>query len=197
MKEVFSGGDGVIYAINTAGDLLWFRHEGQGDGTFRWADNNARKVGTGWNFKHVFSGGSGIIYAVLLPAIALVSARRPRRRQLPLDRCQRPQSRCGLEFSERFLGGDGAIYAISANGDLLWFRHDGMDDGSFRWADTNARKVGAGWNLKKAFSGGEGVIYAVAQNDDLLWFRHNGRLDGSFTWGRQQRSQSGDRMEIR
>ena len=56
LKQVFSGGDGVIYAIADNGDLLWFRHDGRGDGSFKWADNNARKSGVGWNMKHVFSG---------------------------------------------------------------------------------------------------------------------------------------------
>jgi hypothetical protein len=55
MKHVFSGGDGVIYAIADNGDLLWFRHDGQGDGSFTWADTEARKIGVGWNFKQLFS----------------------------------------------------------------------------------------------------------------------------------------------
>ena len=47
------------------GDLLWYRHEGRGDGTARWANNGrGRKVGSGWDFAHVFGGGGGIVYAV-------------------------------------------------------------------------------------------------------------------------------------
>jgi len=56
LKQVFSGGDGVIYAITHNGDLQWFRHDGRGDGSFRWADTEARKIGVGWNFKQLFSG---------------------------------------------------------------------------------------------------------------------------------------------
>ncbi len=56
--------NGVIYAINQNDDLLWYRHDGRADGSFNWLDNNARKVGVGWNVKHVFSGGDGIIYAI-------------------------------------------------------------------------------------------------------------------------------------
>ena len=55
-RLAFSGGDGVIYAIADNGDLLWFRHDGRVDGSFKWADNNARKIGVGWNMKHVFAG---------------------------------------------------------------------------------------------------------------------------------------------
>jgi hypothetical protein len=48
-------GDGVIYAIAENGDLLWFRHDGRGDGSFRWTDDKGRKVGVEWNFKYLFS----------------------------------------------------------------------------------------------------------------------------------------------
>ena len=48
--------NGLIYAIGQNNDLLWYRHEGRNDGTFRWTDANARKVGVGWDMKHVFSG---------------------------------------------------------------------------------------------------------------------------------------------
>jgi hypothetical protein len=56
VKHIFSGGDGVIYAINSQNDLLWFRHDGRADGSFKWADSNPRKVGNSWDVKHIFSG---------------------------------------------------------------------------------------------------------------------------------------------
>jgi Tachylectin/Astacin (Peptidase family M12A) len=80
--QVFSGGDGVIYGLTpyvpghysdtygggwipaSGGQLKWYRHTGQIDGTFRWAAGSGNVVGTGWNFKKVFSGGDGVIYAV-------------------------------------------------------------------------------------------------------------------------------------
>jgi hypothetical protein len=85
-------------------------------------------------------------------------------------------------LKQLFSGGEGVIYALMDNGDLLWYRHDGRGDGSFKWADNNARKVGEGWNFKQAFSGGDGVICAIADNGDLLWYRHDGWGDGSFRW---------------
>ncbi len=80
------------------------------------------------------------------------------------------------------VGAQGIIYALMDNGDLLWYRHDGRDDGSFVWAPESGRKVGNGWNVKQAFSGDDGVIYALIDNGDLLWYRHDGRGDGSFAW---------------
>ncbi|MGI8595478.1 MAG: hypothetical protein ACR2ML_14145 [Solirubrobacteraceae bacterium] len=50
------GEDGVIYAVQNNGDLLWFRHEGRADGTFRWASNEGKKVGHGWNSRQALCG---------------------------------------------------------------------------------------------------------------------------------------------
>jgi hypothetical protein len=68
------------------------------------------------------------------------------------------------------------------NGDLMWYRHDGRNDGSFKWEFKDGKKVGVGWNVRHVFSGGGGVIYAVMNNGDLMWYRHDGRNDGSFKW---------------
>ena len=38
MRHVFSGGDGVIYALMDNGDLMWYRHDGRNDGTGHSAD---------------------------------------------------------------------------------------------------------------------------------------------------------------
>ena len=81
--QVFGAGNGVIYGITpyvpahasdvygggwiaaSGGELKWYRHVGQANGTFQWAAGSGRVIGTGWSdFKEVFSGGDGIIYAV-------------------------------------------------------------------------------------------------------------------------------------
>ena len=77
----------------------------------------------------------------------------------------------------------GIIYAVTQNDDLLWYRHDGRNDGTFKSASNGGSKVGNGWNFKHVFSGGDGIIYAITQNDEhLLWYRHDGRNDGTFRW---------------
>jgi hypothetical protein len=82
-----------------------------------------------------------------------------------------------------FYGGNGVIYAVMNNNDLNWYRHDGWNDGSFKWAFSEGKKVGVGWDVKQVFSSGDGIIYAQMPNNDLLWYRHDGRGDGSFRWG--------------
>ncbi len=73
-KYVFGGGGGVFYAVNGAGELIWFRHktwlapvEKQGPSLL--ADwDGGRTVSTGWNsFSKIFSAGHGHIY-LLLPS---------------------------------------------------------------------------------------------------------------------------------
>jgi hypothetical protein len=41
------------------------------------------------------------------------------------------------------------IYAIQDNGDLLWYLHEGLSDGSPRW--QGPKQVGTGWNFDQVF----------------------------------------------
>src|ERR1700676_1472681 len=177
-----AGTNGVIYALSSNGDLLWYRHDGQADGTFRWAPGG-KKVGTGWAFKQVFSGGDGVIYAIT-PGGDLLWYRHDGRGDgsFRWAASEGKKVGSGWNFEQVFSGGGGVIYAITESGDLLWYRHDGRDDGSFRWAAPEGKKVGTGWNFPQVFSGGGGVIYAVTSNYELLWYRHDGHDDGSFRW---------------
>jgi len=177
LLHVFSGGDGVIYAVDpivegsvpmigrtpprTGGHLYWYRHTGREDGSVRW--EGPEVVGHGWgNFKHVFSGGDGNIYVVE----PTVESSVPR-----VGRAAPP-----------------------SGGRLLWYRHVGRNDGSFRWEGPEV--VAHGWGqFKHVFSGGDGIIYAVEPTVEslvpavgragppsggrLLWYRHVRRADGS------------------
>ena len=58
------------------------------------------------------------------------------------------------EFEQLLSGGDGVIYGVTATGDLMWYRHLGWEDGTFRWTSESGKKVGVGWGgLKQVFSG--------------------------------------------
>lgn len=46
----------------------------------------------------------------------------------------------------------GAIYAIQDNGDMLFYKHAGFNDGSPNWP-ISAKKIGNGWNFKQVFAG--------------------------------------------
>ena len=49
-----------MYAINDTGELLWYRHVGRDDGSFRW-EGPKTVVG---GFSDVFGGADGVLYAV-------------------------------------------------------------------------------------------------------------------------------------
>jgi hypothetical protein len=52
-KKVFSGGDGIIYAVDQNDRLRWYRHDGRGEGSFQWAPGSGNVIGSGWTFKHL------------------------------------------------------------------------------------------------------------------------------------------------
>ena len=60
------GVEGVIYRVDSRGDLYWYRHTGSTDGSFNWSNGaSGVKVGNGWNdAASAFSGGDGVIYAL-------------------------------------------------------------------------------------------------------------------------------------
>jgi hypothetical protein len=174
-KHVFSaaGSAGILYAIDDANQLKWFRHDGRVDGQSRWASGHGNVVGTGWDFTQVFGADNGVIYGIT-PYI-------PEHTGSPTET------------------GDAITYA--SGGELKWYRHDGRNDGSFTWGPGSGNTVGTGWNsFKQAFSGGDGVIYAItpyvpahaspvygkgwiaASGGELKWYRHTGQADGSFHW---------------
>jgi len=64
-KHVFYAGSGVIYAVKRNGELLWYRHQGQADGSKQWRNDTGRVVGEGWNqFKQIAAAGNGGIVAL-------------------------------------------------------------------------------------------------------------------------------------
>jgi hypothetical protein len=85
------------------------------------------------------------------------------------------------EFDRLVGAGNGVLYAVRANGELVWYDHLGFSTGSFAWAGPST--VGWGWGqYKQIFGGGDGVLYAIQENGDLVWWRHNGYTDGSVAW---------------
>lgn len=72
--------------------------------------------------------------------------------------------------------------AQTVSSDLIWYRNNGWQDGSFRWASSNGLKVGSGWNFKTIFSSSNGTLYGIDANNNLFWYRHDGWQNGAFNW---------------
>ena len=149
---VFSGGDGVIYAIDYDGNLFYYRDLAR-NGTAAWANGGSpRLIGTQWgDFRQVFGGGDGIIYAVT-PRGALLYYRDEAR-----DGTDRwAFGGVGQEvgqgwdgFFTAFPGGDGIVYALTTTGTMFYYR-DEARDGTSRWSFGGAGQiVGHGWDTAR------------------------------------------------
>ena len=46
----------VLYAVNASNDLLWYNHEGYGNGKPEWTASAGLKVSTGWDVKQLCAG---------------------------------------------------------------------------------------------------------------------------------------------
>lgn len=87
------------------------------------------------------------------------------------------------QFSKRFSGNDGLIYAIQPDGTLLWYRYKNFRHGQLGDTLDSPKVVGSGWSqFRQVFSQGQGVIYAVEADGTLLWYLHKGFEDGSNSW---------------
>ena len=71
----------------------------------------------------------------------------------------------------------GVLYAVTASGDLWWYRDRSLDGGG---DVASPRVVGqGGWDgFRTVFSGGHGNIYAVAHDGNLVWYGDRAR-DGT------------------
>jgi hypothetical protein len=86
-------------------------------------------------------------------------------------------------MSNVFSTGEGIIYGVAANGDLVWYHHINNVDGYTVPAQWAQHPVGNGWGtFLRLFSPGKGRIYAVQPDGTLLWYQHTGYLDGTKVW---------------
>jgi hypothetical protein len=127
-KFIFSGGNGIIYAVNETGQLRFYQDKTQ-DGKSMLGRNTVIGQG-GWQvFKFLFSGGNGIIYAVDQNGNLLFY--RDKMQDGTGDVANPSVIGQGGWQNHKFLfaGGDGTIYAVDQQGTLL-LTHDETLDGS-------------------------------------------------------------------
>ena len=168
-KFLFSGGNGIIYAVNQQGQLLFYRdttQNGTGD------VNTPAVIGQGgWGaFKFLFSGGNGIIYAVNQQGQLLFYRDTTQNGTGDVNTPKIIGQGGWGAFKFLFSGGNGIIYAVNQQGQLLFYR-DTTQNGT---GDVNTPKtIGqGGWaGFKFLFSAGNGIIYAVNPAGQLLFYR--------------------------
>ncbi|HEX8237576.1 MAG TPA: tachylectin-related carbohydrate-binding protein [Abditibacteriaceae bacterium] len=184
-------GSAYVYAITPDGRLQWRRHNGAANGGGPATLQNSVQVGHGWtNFRQVFAAENGLIYTISddgtlnwyqhngfktgAAANVAGSWSGPREVASGWD-----------SYKNVFSGGGNVIYAITQEGNLLWFRHKGAANGTNEW--EGPRDIADNWaNFKQVFSTGEGVLYAVTEDGKLLWHKHTGYADGAKTWAAER-----------
>jgi hypothetical protein len=175
---------GVIYGILPDGTLRWHKHlnymNGQGGTTdVAWA--KSKIVHSGFDkYRTVFGGGNGVLYAVGNdgklywyrhkdyldnPAIAPINLPRGLNantisalRNIWIKSWEGPKVvGDGWDgFTRLFSPGEGHIYGIMPNGDLMYYRHTGWQNGSYTWDENIKAKIATGWNA---------YVMAFARND--------------------------------
>jgi hypothetical protein len=198
-KFLFSGGDGIIYAVLPTGELLFYQDilrngTNSPDGSSGWHANSGKQIGYGWqNFKFIFSGGNGVIYAVKPTGELLFY------KDIARDGLNAPDGSTGWQpngsqigtgwhgFIFLISGENGVIYGVLPNGDLLWYQYLGT--GEFNWHPNSGRNpIGNGWNnFRFLLSGGNRIIYGVHPTGEVRWYRYLG--NGEFNWESNSRNQ--------
>ncbi len=141
-----------FYAVSDTGLLYFYRDEAR-NGNIAWAlGGGPRQIGEGWqNIHQIICGGGGVIYAIDIDVkgngrlLYFKDLARNGSEVWAFGGGAQVLSNSGWEnYTWVFSGGDGILYAIGTNGDLLFFR-DEARDGSVRWSFGGVpQKIGQG-----------------------------------------------------
>lgn len=183
--HIFAGNDGVIYAVDTSGRLIWYRRTDPSSPQPGWAPGTESVIGTGWTFKNVFSGGNGVIYAITSDGQLLWY-----KRSDPTSNQENWVSGSGSVVGTgwhrfKFVAGaeNGVIYAVEPDGRLLWYQRPNPDSSQEQWAQGSGSVVGTGWHTMQHFmTSSNGMIYAVDSANQLLWYQRPNPDSNQESW---------------
>jgi N,N-dimethylformamidase len=177
------GGNGIIYARQADGTLLWYRHTGWQNGAATWANGgNGRVIGTGWNiFSTILANSDGQIFG--FQADGTLRWYKYQVSNLTTGAGSwagggsGPVIGSGFDSYPRIIGGWNAqFFCIDNAGDMWWFQYTAGNGsaGATAWAGRGLpQHIGSGWlPVKRAWTEPNGVIYAVDQVGNLTWYRH-------------------------
>lgn len=149
-RYLTSNGNGVIYGIDGAGILRYYRHSGFGDGSPTWNTGaGGVPIGSGWaDVKAFFADDNDVLYSV--------SPNGDLRWWKDLDHAGHWHPNSGAVigtgwggFKHLFSGANGVIYGVDRGGNLRWHK-DLLRDGTSRpnghgWATNGGSIIGTGW----------------------------------------------------
>lgn len=192
----------TIYAVNRAGDLLWYNHSGFQNGVSAWANHTqAKEVGHDWAgnvkiFKGNLQGKDGVIYTVSKEGY-LTWYKHNGYASGSTDWVNGKNVNINFNGRQVFAGGGGIIYLLDNAGDLYWYKHLGYANGDKTWANNGkgikvSDTVNNQWkDAQFVFSGGDGVIYLIDASGNLYWQKHLGFQDGTPRWSGQKKIGNG------
>lgn len=181
-----AGGDGVVYALTTAGRLHWYRFD---QATQGWAAGSGAVVGVGFTpgtrVTNIAVGANGWIYTV-----------RSDRRLVAYQHIGRLTGAATWANSGGFVigsgwtaneliapQGDGIIYR-QLGGNLFWYRHSDPTAGPLTWNNGGRGvKIGAGWRFYDLLPLGGGVLLATsAPSGQVTVWQHADPVSGGQGW---------------
>src|SRR5215469_15382470 len=185
--QLVPGGNGIIYAIQADGTLLWYRHTGFQTGAATWASGGGRVIGSGWNmFRTVLAAANGQLFGFMpdgsIRWFQYVTTDLNTGAGYWAGGGSGPVIGSGFTFPRVFGGWNGVIFALDDSGQLWWYQYT-AGNGTPGWArGGSGARIGNGWKeFPSIWADSNGVIYAQRQGDTLYWYRYTG-TNGSVAW---------------
>ena len=145
--QAFSAGEGVVYVIDGAGNLNWYRFTTLANG--QTSTQGPRIVSHGWNGLKAFSGAKGVMYTITpdgtLRWYRHIKYLTGEGAETPGAWAVRREVGTGWNsFDKVVSNGKGAIYAMTPQGELFWYHHIGYLDGANAWEPRTSLGNGLG-----------------------------------------------------
>ncbi|TPQ18275.1 N,N-dimethylformamidase beta subunit family domain-containing protein [Streptomyces sporangiiformans] len=190
--QLVPGGNGIIYAIQSDGNLYWYRNTGWSTGSSSWANaGTGRLIGTKWQqFRYVLAAADGQIFA-FQPNGDLIWYRYILNNSSTGAGSWHSASGSkighGWNRFPRLLGGwNNVLYGVDGSGNMFWYRYT-ANNGSSSWASGSGAQIGRGWkSFNYLLADPNGVIFASRQGGALNWYRYLG-TNGSSVWANSGR----------
>jgi Tachylectin len=181
-----SGGDGVLYALTSAGRLLWYRYDAS---TSAWAKGSGGLIGAGFTpgskVINIAVGADGWIYTVRADGRLALYQHTGR-----LTGAATWANSGGYVMGAGWSGneliapqGGGTIYT-QVSGSLYWFKHSDPRAGTVTWANGGrGTKIGSGWRFYDLLALGGGVLLATASpSGEVTLYQHADPAGGGQGW---------------
>jgi hypothetical protein len=181
-----AGGDGVVYALTTAGKLVWYRWDSSANG---WAAKSGTVVGVGFTpgtrVTNIAIGADGWIYTVRSDK-RLVAYRHLGRLTGAASWGNSGGYVLGSGWTANELiapQGDGVIYR-QLGGNLFWYKHSDPSAGPITWNNGGKGvKIGSGWRFYDLVPLGGGVLLATsAPSGQVSVWQHSDPSGGGQGW---------------